>query len=394
MEQAAREKSERTEKPDKDDRRERVEGSQTLKSLYRVTQLIAQSPGEAALCPALADVCAMILNANLVYVLLRDPITDRLTKRGMYKHELEGDGGVSRSIIKTVLSKRKPLMTADAGADERFRSERSVVLSKIEAVIGVPILAREQVFGVIYIAHPKNGQQFRNEDLELATVVGIQLGLALENERAVAEVRSGLADTIRALVRIGEMAQPARAGHSERVARLAAAIAEQLGFDDTEGYWCVIAALLHDVGRVVDPSARTARDGHAHGQPETSIQRGLAVLETIHGIGLALPGIRHQYERWDGSGWPDGLSGEDIPRIARVLAVANAFDSASHYALSEHDQPMSREEAVEMVTAKSGKQFDAEVCTALAALAAEDRLGNTPAFLTTLFPSLNDSDGE
>src|SRR5919199_4860299 len=148
--------------------------------------------------------------------------------------------------------------------------------------------------------------------------------------------------------------------HSSAVAEHAAAIAEELGWSRTELALLRMAAMLHDVGKVSVPDRILRKPGpltdaefaEVAKHPET----GAEIVGRIGSLAPIVPWIRHAHEHWDGSGYPDGLSGEAIPLAARILLVADAFDAMTS------DRPYrkarSPDEALEELRRHAGSQFD------------------------------------
>ncbi len=160
--------------------------------------------------------------------------------------------------------------------------------------------------------------------------------------------------------------------HSERVAILADAIAEELGLPEERRIPLRYAALLHDVGKIATPT----RVLHKHGRLEPEEfelikAHTLVGYEALAGVGFlqpALPAVRHHHERLDGTGYPDGLRGAEIPLEARIVAVADVYDSLTS------DRPYRRAfghaEALEMMDEMSGRHLDSEAVKALKAVLA------------------------
>jgi putative nucleotidyltransferase with HDIG domain len=131
------------------------------------------------------------------------------------------------------------------------------------------------------------------------------------------------------------------------------------------------AALLHDIGKIgvpeallLKPSALSPED---YERVKEHSEAGARILETVPFLADVVPIVRHHHERWDGSGYPAGLAGEDIPFLARVLAVADSFDAM----VSERPYrgPLPRRLAIDEVVLCSGSQFDPAVVDAFVAWA-------------------------
>lgn len=157
--------------------------------------------------------------------------------------------------------------------------------------------------------------------------------------------------------------------HSLHVADLAAAIGARLGMDDSLP--CLErAGLLHDIGKIATSDAVLLKPGSLDTEEYDEIKlhpvTGAAIIESVEFLGDVVPVVRHHHERWDGAGYPDGLAGDEIPVLARVLAVADAFDAMTT------DRPyhdgLSLEEARASLLAGRGSQFDPVPLDALVAL--------------------------
>ncbi|MEK7863698.1 MAG: HD domain-containing phosphohydrolase, partial [Chloroflexota bacterium] len=160
------------------------------------------------------------------------------------------------------------------------------------------------------------------------TSIGIQAGMAMESLRAAERERRMLLSAVRALVAISEMRDPQTRGHSERVCTYAAAIANELKLPPREAQAVQLSALLHDIGKIITDEKSTVG---ARGSPdlgvETHIVNGERILRQIEGMDEVLPGVTYHHARCDGSGYPAGVVGADIPLVGKIVAVANAFDN-------------------------------------------------------------------
>lgn len=164
------------------------------------------------------------------------------------------------------------------------------------------------------------------------------------------------------------------AGHCERVARNALTIGKQLGVGTAELpglYW---AGMLHDLGKIGVPELILHKPGRLSSEEFTIMKRharlGYEVLMTVtHSFEAMAEGVYSHHERMDGTGYPRGLKGEDIPLFGRIVAVADVFEAVTSERPYRHPMPI--EEAVELVLGGSGTQFDARVVEAF--VAAYDR---------------------
>ncbi|MBW5421511.1 HD domain-containing protein [Streptomyces sp. BG9H] len=174
--------------------------------------------------------------------------------------------------------------------------------------------------------------------------------------------------TIRALVQAVDLKDKYTRGHSERVGRASVMIARELGMDDERVEVLRFAGILHDVGKLGVPTRLLRKEG-----PLTPQERRVIELhpeyghEMVRGIGFlgeARAAILHHHERLDGSGYPYGLAGTQIPECARVVAVADAFDAMTSTRSYRRARPVPS--ALEELARCAGAQFDPEMVSALA----------------------------
>jgi putative nucleotidyltransferase with HDIG domain len=147
------------------------------------------------------------------------------------------------------------------------------------------------------------------------------------------------------------------------VADYACALARDVGFDDITMFWFRIGALLHDVGKIVVPIEILNKPGRFTPEEREIMERhapaGAELLADIDFPWDILPMVRGHHERWDGTGYPDKLAGENIALSARITCLADVFDALTT------DRPyrpgFTRDEALKMMAADSGKLFDPEL---------------------------------
>ncbi len=173
--------------------------------------------------------------------------------------------------------------------------------------------------------------------------------------------------TLSALVTAVETKDPYAVGHSSRIADLTEWIAEPLSLTAQEVQALRFSAMLHDVGKVGLPTRIVRRPGamtpEDFGVLAQHPARGVDLLADIDFLGESLDGIRHHHERFDGRGYPAGLVGDEIPLAARIIAVADAFDSLTMS--RPHRAALPAAEALVVLQARGGSQFDPDVVSAL-----------------------------
>ena len=168
------------------------------------------------------------------------------------------------------------------------------------------------------------------------------------------------------------------ADHAVEVARLSRLVGMDLGLDE-ELEWLVQGALLHDLGKIGVADAILEKPGSLTEEEWVIIKRhpevGARMIEPIESLSGAVPVIRHHHERPDGSGYPDGLEGEEIPLAACIVAALDAYDvmlRGRPYRFERYRSQSSPAEALEEIWGEAGRQFDARVVDAM-----ERLLGDT-----------------
>jgi len=192
-----------------------------------------------------------------------------------------------------------------------------------------------------------------------------EMAASLEEKTKALETTSFA--SIEALARAIDARDPYTYGHSARVARLSFEIADEMGLPPDQVIALSRASLLHDIGKI-GVEDRVLRKPGPLDPRETAAMRehpviGYEMLKGLHFLESSLDGVRHHHEHWDGSGYPDGVKGEDIPPAVRILTVADALDALTS------DRPyriaMSFPDAVQRIETGAGNQFDPVVVRAL-----------------------------
>ena len=234
---------------------------------------------------------------------------------------------------------------------------------------------RECVRGALEIARGRFGSQVdvrvRNEIGDLAyTFNHMSRELAAydgENRRLIAALERGYVDTIRSLASAIDAKDPYTRGHSERVAALAVEIGRELRLPPDDLHVLEYGGILHDIGKIGVPE-RVLQKRSQLDPSETALVRahpaiGAEIVGGVEFLRGALPAIRSHHERWDGTGYPDGLAGEAIPRIARVINAADTWDACSSD--RPYQEKMGPPEVLRILEGLRGKQIDPAIHDAL-----------------------------
>jgi HD superfamily phosphohydrolase YqeK len=211
---------------------------------------------------------------------------------------------------------------------------------------------------------------------EQAQLVNRQLRSALvRNEQLMVRMRTSHLATIASLARTIEAKDPYTGGHTDRVARLACLLAQDLGLDDETLHAIEVGGVMHDIGKIGIPDSILLKPGRLTEEEFAEMRRhpeiSSYILEHLDVPDVVRQMVRSHHERYDGAGYPDGLGGGNIPLVARILCVADALDAMTT------DRPYRRalplDVAVAEIRDKTGSQFCPTVAAALA-----DRLQTDP----------------
>lgn len=176
-------------------------------------------------------------------------------------------------------------------------------------------------------------------------------------------LKQGYLDTVRSLVGALEAKDVYTRGHSERVAEYSAAIAASMGLAQEAIERIRLAAQLHDLGKVGLSDSVLCKAGRLTSDEYTEVRHhpeiGAEIVERVPALSDLAPIVRHHHERYDGTGYVDGLRGDDIPLESRVLAVADSFDAMT--SSRAYRPAMSAAAAMEEVLACQGSQFDPDI---------------------------------
>ena len=191
-----------------------------------------------------------------------------------------------------------------------------------------------------------------------------------ENRRLITKLEAGYLDTIRSLAGAIDAKDTYTRGHNQRVAELAVEIGRQLSLDETTLKALAYGGILHDIGKIGIPEP-VLRKAVPLDEEETALMRehpaiGAEIVDGVEFLRDALPAIKSHHERWDGSGYPEGLAGERIPLVARIVNAADTWDACTS---SRPYQPAMDVGAVLGILERlRGTQIDPQVHDALLAV--------------------------
>lgn len=250
----------------------------------------------------------------------------------------------------------------------------------LRSLVIAPLLSNGIAYGWILgtnkLPPDDNSPRFLLGDDQIGSIEGslleataLMLGSHAANCRLFREKESLVVDVIHALVGVIEAKDAYTCGHSDRVALIARRLAEELGLGAGDCHDIYLAGLLHDIGKVGVADDVLLKSSKLSDEEYALIKRhprtGADLLQGLKPLAKLIPGVLHHHEAYDGSGYPAGLAGAEIPLMARILAVADAYDAMTSSRPYRVGMPKAKADAI--LRDGAGKQWDATVVEALAA---------------------------
>ena len=254
----------------------------------------------------------------------------------------------------------KPLTVNDVTRDQRFdRSVDEITGFITRSILCVPLVVQRKVIGVIEVLNKLDGNDFSTQDLETLTSVASTAAMAIENTKLHQSVVDAYKGTIRALAAAIDAKDRYTRGHSQRVMQYALLGGLSLSLPREELEILEYAGILHDIGKIGIADSILGKSGCLT-DGEWEIMRrhpqiGSDILKDIPFLEKARTLILHHHERYDGNGYPGGMKREDIPIGARLLSIADAFDTMTTD--RSYRTALSVDHAIEELYRYSGTQF-------------------------------------
>lgn len=264
---------------------------------------------------------------------------------------------------------------------EKYRNDQKILdfltdledeISMYKAEIVIPGFFRKDLPIVFFIGHKIDGTKFNSDDIEFLTILASDVVMAVQNallfdgvKKQLDENKRLLFSTVETLATAIDIKNSYTHGHTERVMKYSLAILKYVpqnlikNFEEFKNS-LQISALLHDIGKIGIPESILNKSGKLLPEELKLIERhpilGAEILEPIKEFETVLLGVKYHHERYDGSGYPNGLSGDEIPLIATIISVADTYDAMTS------DRPyrkgVEKKVAVDEIVTNKNKQFN------------------------------------
>jgi HD-GYP domain-containing protein (c-di-GMP phosphodiesterase class II) len=262
-------------------------------------------------------------------------------------------------------------------------------MNLFEAVICIPSYFQDELLGILFLGKKISGKNFHREELDFFIALAHDVAMAIRNAQLFEELQSQIErnkrlflETTKALATTIDAKDHYTRGHTDRVTQICLALTKKLiitsrikvdpdFLDDLN-----ISALLHDIGKIGVPENILNKNGELNGTERRKINEhpliGAAILEPIEDLKRVIDGVKYHHERFDGTGYPEGLKGDRIPLISSIIAVADSYDAMTTN--RPYRPALTKKQAIDEVDKCINKQFHPLVAKTLVELYEEGEL--------------------
>ena len=351
-----------------------------LSTLYNISRVISSTLKLDNILKLLLDFSVKISGANRGSVMLLDEKKNIFSIKAAYnlseKIIREVTFTKDENTIGWIVKNKKPLYIKDLEQDKRFLKKETVDY-KTKQLLMVPIVIEGEVKGVINL---DNNTSFTTDTINLLKSFSEQAAVTINNAHLYQKIQDSYFEIVKALAQAIEAKDPYTHGHSEGVMKYAVLIAQKLGLQEREKESLRYAAILHDIGKIGvrgivlnNPNGLTSDE---YNEVKKHPLIGEGIIKPIELLQPIRPLMRHHHEWYNGKGYPDGLSGENIPLGARILAVADAYDAM------KSDRPyrkaLTEETAIQELKRGSGTQFEPKIVEVFLKILKQNLSGDSP----------------
>ena len=310
-------------------------------ALVGVGSAINSSLGLKQVLEEVMDTLIALMGAERGFLMLREFDGEMKVRiaRGVDQVDLNEDAfAISKTVVGRVVKTGETILTTNAQDDPRFIEQISVAAYRLLSILCAPLKVKDELIGVIYVDNRVHTGIFQDDDLSLISAFANQAAVAIDNARLFDDLQSSNAEleiaysaTLEGWVRALDLRDKETEGHTKRVTALTQRLAKLMGVDDDALVHITRGALLHDIGKMAIPDGILLKPGALTVEERELIQQHpIYAFEMLKPIKFLHPALDIPYchhEKWDGTGYPRGLKGEEIPFAARIFAVIDVWDA-------------------------------------------------------------------
>ena len=358
---------------------ELAERYEELHLVYEIDRHLANQDLGTEVLQDLLQSCAEQLNADVAcFVRPADNLTISATNLSKPIHNLDLVLVEMRGDLFRFVSSSRATLVINSTEDPR----RAYIFTDMPyKVLACPVFQGIEMPAMLVLLNHNHKPDFSNSDRRLGEVMAHQIANVMHMQGMFAEMRRFTEQMAAALIEAVEAKDPYTRGHSERVHLLSMRLGQGLRLRNDEMENLHWGSLLHDVGKIGIPDAVLCKPGRLTSDEYTFIkvhpERSYEILRHVDRLKGAIDGARHHQEKFDGTGYPHGLRGTSIPLLARIIAVADTYDSIT--SSRAYRAGSTHEAAVKEMTRVSGTQLDPELLDVFLRICEDD-----PALLVKL----------
>ncbi|AKT41879.1 phosphohydrolase [Chondromyces crocatus] len=331
-------------------------------SLYKVSEAIAASLSLDQVLETVADSCLSEMDADLVSTWLESGEGGHFERQNLQSSTLPEGASLGRlscsSVLEHLRSEASLLEQGQRGL-RFFEEAPDLPLSSLTAV---PLRVKSRMIGFVAAASFTRSRRFDEGQRKLLSIIGSRAAAAIENARLYEDLQATFQQTIEGLAKAIDKMDRYTAGHSDRVAIYAVMLAKQLGMSAHDVEIVRQSALMHDIGKIgcvlnLNKPGKLTNDEYEVFKRHPIYGRD--ILDPIKFLHPLIPGVHLHHERWDGRGYPLKMRGNEIPVIARIIAVADTYDAMTSD--RSYRRALPHEVAIAEIERCAGSQFDPDV---------------------------------
>jgi putative nucleotidyltransferase with HDIG domain len=266
----------------------------------------------------------------------------------------------SQSLAARCFSRGESILCHRVEEDPELAMAKSIAEGAMASVLCVLLRTPRKTLGVLHLDRSPWQKPFTMEDLRLADALAANVSAGIECAQLLRKQRDLFLDTISILAQAVELRDEYTGNHTVRVRVYSELLAEHMGIAPDQIELLRIGTPLHDIGKIgIDDAILRKPERlteHEFEIMKSHTVKGAEIIATVPDLLPILPIVRHHHERWDGKGYPDGLRGEEISPLARIVALADAFDAMTSD--RPYRQGLPAATAFAEIEKQAGKQFD------------------------------------
>ncbi len=365
-------------------------GEQLL-ALLRAGHHLVHAEDDEQLNHAILNDAVAVLDAQRGAIVLADGPNGKLQLRALAtnrRSEPPGRFSFSQNLAFRTFSSGESVLCSSVSDDPDLATAQSIADGAMASVLCVLLRTPRRRLGVLHLDRSYWQKPFTKDDLHLADALAANVSAGIECAQLFKKQRELFYHTLNILAQAVELRDPYTGGHTQRVTNFSILLAEELKLSNNDRNLIRIGTPLHDIGKIGIDDSILRKPGRLTPEEFVIMQshtdKGAKILETVPDLAPVIPIARSHHERWDGKGYPQQLAGEGIPLLARIVAVADAFDAMT--STRPYRKGLAPDIAFAEVEKEMGQQFDPDCARAFLALrerVIDEMSGRKPTMMLT-----------